>query len=86
MSCLSEALAGGRSDLAPCGSVSNLQDANTWRVMMPKAVAHNPTGVDPTPEQWDKIVAACKERASEAFSHFRALAFAIRRLLEFKES
>eukprot|EP00439_Symbiodinium_sp_Y106_P015629 s3874_g2.t1 len=26
------------------------------------AVAHNPTGVDPTPEQWQQIVAAVKER------------------------
>merc|ERR1712176_364111 len=26
------------------------------------AVAHNPTGVDPTPEQWAKIVATVKER------------------------
>jgi len=26
------------------------------------AVAHNPTGVDPTPEQWTDIVKACKER------------------------
>jgi len=26
------------------------------------AVAHNPTGVDPTPAQWDAIVQKCKER------------------------
>eukprot|EP00928_Gymnodinium_smaydae_P062780 TRINITY_DN46564_c0_g1_i1.p2 TRINITY_DN46564_c0_g1~~TRINITY_DN46564_c0_g1_i1.p2 ORF type:complete len:400 (-),score=97.00 TRINITY_DN46564_c0_g1_i1:172-1371(-) len=26
------------------------------------AVAHNPTGVDPSPEQWQKIVDKCKER------------------------
>merc|ERR1712217_29396 len=26
------------------------------------AVAHNPTGVDPNPEQWDKIIAKCQEK------------------------
>merc|ERR1712187_1044853 len=26
------------------------------------AVAHNPTGVDPTPQQWEAIVSECKER------------------------
>merc|ERR1711935_81331 len=26
------------------------------------AVAHNPTGVDPTPDQWTEIVKVCKER------------------------
>jgi len=30
-----------------------------------EAVAHNPTGVDPTPDQWQKIVAACKARTLE---------------------
>ena len=33
-----------------------------------EAVAHNPTGVDPTNEQWQKIVAACKERIMAANS------------------
>ena len=33
-----------------------------------EAVAHNPTGVDPTNEQWQKIVAACKERIVAAHS------------------
>ena len=33
-----------------------------------EAVAHNPTGVDPTNEQWQKIVAACKERIMAADS------------------
>ena len=42
----------------------------SWSGRMPienlaEAVAHNPTGVDPTQEQWQKIVAACKERSSE---------------------
>ena len=35
-------------------------------LMKSKAVAHNPTGVDPTPDQWQKIVAACKERILES--------------------
>lgn len=29
-------------------------------VILLHSVAHNPTGVDPTPDQWKKIVAACK--------------------------
>uniref|UniRef100_A0A6P7GH27 Aspartate aminotransferase, mitochondrial n=1 Tax=Diabrotica virgifera virgifera TaxID=50390 RepID=A0A6P7GH27_DIAVI len=26
------------------------------------ASAHNPTGIDPTPQQWDEIVRICKEK------------------------
>ncbi|XP_072384047.1 aspartate aminotransferase, mitochondrial-like isoform X1 [Diabrotica undecimpunctata] len=34
------------------------------------ATAHNPTGVDPTPKQWDEIVCICKERKFYIFVDF----------------
>jgi Aminotransferase class I and II len=31
-------------------------------VVMLHACAHNPTGVDPTPDQWDQIADVCKKK------------------------
>ena len=45
--------------------------------MKSKAVAHNPTGVDPTPDQWQKIVAACKERILESKACLPCICFMV---------
>ena len=36
-------------------------------VVVLHACCHNPTGIDPTPEQWDRIVATCVERGLMPF-------------------
>ena len=46
-------------------------------LMKSKAVAHNPTGVDPTPDQWQKIVAACKERILESKACLPCICFMV---------
>ncbi|KAF8522207.1 pyridoxal phosphate-dependent transferase [Hysterangium stoloniferum] len=49
------------------GFISALQSAPTHSVFLLHACAHNPTGVDPTPEQWDNIAAVMIERSHYAF-------------------
>lgn len=44
------------------GMMAGIQKMQEGECILLHAVAHNPTGVDPTNEQWQKIVAACKER------------------------
>jgi aspartate aminotransferase, mitochondrial len=39
-----------------------MQAAPAESVVMLHACAHNPTGVDPTAEQWDKIADLVKEK------------------------
>ena len=39
-----------------------LQNAPSKSVVILHAVAHNPTGIDPTPEQWQMIAAVIKEK------------------------
>jgi len=41
------------------GMLSDLQSADEGSIILLHAAAHNPTGVDPTKEQWDKIMAIC---------------------------
>eukprot|EP00931_Biecheleriopsis_adriatica_P016824 TRINITY_DN12283_c0_g1_i2.p1 TRINITY_DN12283_c0_g1~~TRINITY_DN12283_c0_g1_i2.p1 ORF type:complete len:409 (+),score=82.68 TRINITY_DN12283_c0_g1_i2:53-1279(+) len=41
------------------GMLSDLQSADEGSIILLHAAAHNPTGVDPTKEQWDKIMAVC---------------------------
>lgn len=47
-------------DLA--GMLEDLKAAPHGSVVLLHACAHNPTGVDPTAEQWKEIAAVCKER------------------------
>merc|ERR1712021_249141 len=44
------------------GMLADLQAAPEGSIVMLHAAAHNPTGVDPTADQWDQIKAVCAER------------------------
>merc|ERR1712048_64646 len=44
------------------GMIAAIQKMEAGDAILLHSVAHNPTGVDPTPEQWKKIVATVKER------------------------
>lgn len=44
------------------GLMSAIKQMNPGEAILLHAVAHNPTGVDPTPEQWEQIVSVVKER------------------------
>jgi len=44
------------------GMLDSLNKANAGTIVLLHACAHNPTGVDPTPEEWRKIAAVMKER------------------------
>jgi len=44
------------------GMIAAIKEMKEYEAILVHSVAHNPTGVDPTPEQWQKIVAAIKER------------------------
>jgi aspartate/tyrosine/aromatic aminotransferase len=44
------------------GMLEDLQAAPDGSIIMLHAAAHNPTGVDPTKEQWDKIMAVCQAK------------------------
>jgi len=44
------------------GMIASMNTMAAGEAILLHAVAHNPTGVDPTPEQWTDIVKACKER------------------------
>ena len=44
------------------GMIEDLKAAPEGSTFILHTVAHNPTGVDPTKEQWKKIAEVCKER------------------------
>jgi len=44
------------------GMLADIEAAPEGSVIMLHAAAHNPTGVDPTADQWDKIMAVCEKR------------------------
>jgi aspartate aminotransferase len=44
------------------GLIKTLQDAPDHSIILLHACAHNPTGVDPTPEQWKEIAAVMKSK------------------------
>jgi len=44
------------------GMMAALQEASPGAGVLLHACAHNPSGVDPSPEQWQKIANLCKER------------------------
>jgi aspartate aminotransferase len=49
------------------GFLSSLRNASPRSVFLLHACAHNPTGVDPTPEQWNKIADVFLEKNHFAF-------------------
>jgi len=51
---------GRNLDLA--GMLADIEGAPDGSVIMLHAAAHNPTGVDPTKEQWDQIMAVCQAK------------------------
>eukprot|EP00462_Mataza_sp_D1_P004304 CAMPEP_0175105546 /NCGR_PEP_ID=MMETSP0086_2-20121207/10533_1 /TAXON_ID=136419 /ORGANISM="Unknown Unknown, Strain D1" /LENGTH=410 /DNA_ID=CAMNT_0016381441 /DNA_START=87 /DNA_END=1319 /DNA_ORIENTATION=+ len=51
---------GRNLDLA--GMLEDISNAPEGSMIMLHAAAHNPTGVDPTHEQWDQILQVCKQR------------------------
>ena len=50
----------GMLDLKGC--ISALKEAPNGCLVVMQACAHNPTGVDPTPDQWDKIIKVMDEK------------------------
>jgi len=44
------------------GMIEDLTAAPDGSVVLLHACAHNPTGVDPTPEQWEKIRVLCQQK------------------------
>lgn len=49
------------------GMIGSLTGMPADSVVVLHACCHNPTGIDPTPEQWDRIVATCVERGLMPF-------------------
>eukprot|EP00291_Cryptomonas_curvata_P015193 CAMPEP_0172153806 /NCGR_PEP_ID=MMETSP1050-20130122/1669_1 /TAXON_ID=233186 /ORGANISM="Cryptomonas curvata, Strain CCAP979/52" /LENGTH=305 /DNA_ID=CAMNT_0012822423 /DNA_START=21 /DNA_END=935 /DNA_ORIENTATION=+ len=52
------------------GLIEDLNAAPKGSVFVLHTVAHNPTGVDPTDAQWDRVLALMTERRSEIFPVF----------------
>jgi len=52
------------------GMIADLQAAPDGSAVLLHACAHNPTGVDPTPAQWEEICAALKPRAGKLHLFF----------------
>jgi aspartate aminotransferase, mitochondrial len=48
--------------------LKDLANAQPGSIVLLHACAHNPTGVDPTPEQWHKIAQVMKE--NDLFPYF----------------
>jgi aspartate/tyrosine/aromatic aminotransferase len=44
------------------GMLADIQGAPDGSIIMLHAAAHNPTGVDPTQEQWDQIMSVCEAK------------------------
>ena len=53
---------GENRNLNLAGMLEDLEAAPNGSVVMLHAAAHNPTGVDPTKEQWDQIHALCAKK------------------------
>lgn len=82
----------GKGGLDIAGMKKSLQDAPNGSLILLHACAHNPTGVDPTQEQWKEISAVCKQKGhfilfDSAYQGFASGdpsrdAFAIRHFIE----
>merc|ERR1711862_719707 len=44
------------------GMIKGMKSMEAGDLILLHACAHNPTGVDPSPQQWDAIINLCKER------------------------
>merc|ERR1719199_1822737 len=44
------------------GMLEDIENAPEGSIMMLHAAAHNPTGVDPTQDQWDQILEVCQKK------------------------
>jgi len=53
--------------LDEAGMLADLKNAPSGSIVLLHACAHNPTGVDPTPEQWKKVSDVCKEKGHFVF-------------------
>jgi len=49
------------------GMLQDLEEAPKKSVILLHVCAHNPTGVDPTEDQWKKIAKVCKEKKTHLF-------------------
>jgi len=49
------------------GMIKTLSEAKAGSIVLLHACAHNPTGVDPTPEQWEQICALMKSKGLYTF-------------------
>jgi len=58
------------------GMVKDISDAPKGSIMLFHACAHNPTGVDPNPEQWAKLSEVCKAREHYVVFDFAYQGFA----------
>ena len=74
------------------GLIEDLKEAPRGSIFLFHACAHNPTGVDPTPAQWEEISAVCSQQGhlpffDMAYQGFASGdsdrdAFAVRRFIE----
>ncbi|EGG14038.1 aspartate aminotransferase [Cavenderia fasciculata] len=58
------------------GMIKDIQAAPAGSIILLHACAHNPTGVDPTHEQWKKISQVCKEKEHFVLFDFAYQGFA----------
>jgi aspartate aminotransferase, mitochondrial len=65
-----------RSDLDFEGMVADIKDVPEGSCVLLHACAHNPTGMDPTLEQWKQISDICKEKKILPFFDFAYQGFA----------
>lgn len=65
------------------GLLEDLGSAPSGSIVLLHACAHNPTGVDPTPEQWEQIRQLIRSKALLPFfdSAYQASFFAYNQLL-----
>jgi aspartate aminotransferase len=49
------------------GMIADIKDAPNGSIILLHGCAHNPTGIDPTPEQWEKIADVCQEKDHTPF-------------------
>ena len=61
MSFLSAAFDNKTKGLDFKGMIEDLKNATAGSVVLLHTCAHNPTGVDPTLDQWKEIASVCKE-------------------------
>lgn len=58
------------------GMIEDLKKAPEGCLVMLQACAHNPTGIDPTPEQWDEIMEICVQKKHVPVFDFAYMGYA----------